>query len=107
MAETSSLSPKLGCGLLLCIESILDGKNVHFRTLSSFLPYWRTPFPAFPPDNNNNNNNNRNGGEESGGGKERGRSRKFKESRGEVKEWGRKKKGESGKQKERRVEVEG
>ena len=34
------MSPKLGLGLLLCIESILDGKNVNFRTLSSFLPYW-------------------------------------------------------------------
>ena len=33
------MSPKLGFGLLLCIESILDGIFVHFSTLSSFLPY--------------------------------------------------------------------
>ena len=36
------MSPKLGLGLLLCIESISDGKNVHFSTLSSFLPYCST-----------------------------------------------------------------
>ena len=34
------MSPKLGFGLLLCIESISDGIFVHFSTLSSFLPYW-------------------------------------------------------------------
>ena len=33
------MSPKLGFGLLLCIESILDGIFVHFSTLSSCLPY--------------------------------------------------------------------
>ena len=33
------MSPKLGFGLLLCIESISDGIFVHFCTLSSFLPY--------------------------------------------------------------------
>ena len=34
------MPPKLGGGLLLCIESISDGIFVHFSTLSSFLPYW-------------------------------------------------------------------
>ena len=33
------MSPKLGFGLLLCIEYISDGIFVHFSTLSLFLPY--------------------------------------------------------------------